>query len=152
MNNEQHRAWSVEAYYRGFPKFSAQGVSDSDRRYRMTYRDQHCGADNQACGDRHELTAPGLTGRRAGHRVFAVVSEQVVSSRIACGGVLGVPERPRALRFPESSWPHAPAASEFLHGRDVFAAQRRIVQDAVVAEGDTLMHDRPLAPKDDIPG
>ena len=136
----------------GFPEFPAQGVSDSDRHYRMTYCDQRRGTDNQACGDRHELPATGLAGRCAGHGMFAVVSEQVVPSRVACGGVLRVPKRPCALRFPESSRAHALAAPEFVHGRDVFAASGRVVQDAVVAERDALVHDRPLAPEDDIPG
>lgn len=106
----------------GSPEFPAQGVSDSDRRYRMTYRNQHGRADNEARGHRDELPALGLARRRAGHCMFAVVPEQVVPSRVSCGGVLRVLERPCALRFPESSRAYALAAPEFLHGRDVLAS------------------------------
>ncbi len=84
--------------------------------------------------------------------MFAIISEQVVSTGIAVGRVLRVVKRPRALRLAESPCAHGLAAPEVLHGRNVFTAPGRVVQYAVIAENDALVHDRPLAPEDDIAG
>ena len=84
--------------------------------------------------------------------MFAVVSEQVVPLGIAIGRVPCVVKRPRALCLAESPSAHRFAAPKVLHGGNVFAAPGRVVQNVVIAERDALVHDRPLAPEDDIAG
>ena len=118
----------------------------------MTYCDQRHGTDHEPRGNGHDLRAFGLAGGRPRHGVFAVVSEQVVALGFAPGGLVRVVERSRASRFVESPCVQSLAAPKVLHGGDVFAAPGRVVQDLAVVQGDALVHDRSLAPEDDIAG
>ena len=84
--------------------------------------------------------------------MFAIVSEHVVSPGAAFGCILRVAQSPLALCLAEPPRAHLLAAPKVFHGGNVLAAPGRVVQHAVIAERDALVHDRPLAPEDDIAG